>query len=126
MSYLLDSHTLLRVIFQPHLLTPKASNALAQDAPHFFSMASLWELTIKRSIGRLDIDVTTAELLHAVKGAGISELPISGRHLEVLGSLPFHHRDPFDRLLIAQAMSEDLVFISKDKAMGDYPVKLLW
>ncbi len=89
------------------------------------SMVSLWEITIKVSLGRLELqdDLTTVESI--LKQQDIALLPIRTPHLLHLLNLPFHHRDPFDRLIIAQAQAEQLTLVSDDGMFAAYPVSLL-
>ena len=84
-------------------------------------MASLWEIVIKRSLGKLVFDVDLTDLLDA---AGFSLLPIEVRHLAALERLPPHHRDPFDRILTAQAQCDRLTFLTADRNAGRYEVPL--
>lgn len=94
----------------------------------FVSIASLWELAIKlsRKEPPMDIKITFAEILTEVAEREFAELPILFEHLSVLKNLPHHHNDPFDRLLISQAITEDITLISIDKHFKAYPIKLLW
>ena len=93
----------------------------------FLSVGSLWEMAIKVSIGKLEVPLPFTQLVREhVEGNAIEQLPIEAKHLDVQRALPFHHRDPFDRLMIAQAQVEDLPVVSKDGAFDDYDVELLW
>jgi PIN domain nuclease of toxin-antitoxin system len=91
------------------------------------SVASLWEIAIKVSVGKLYLPKPFDQLFpHTVQESGLSLLPIEARHLFPLSRLPYHHRDPFDRLLIAQALTEGLIIITRDPEFGPYGVPLLW
>ena len=90
------------------------------------SIASVWEICIKRSIGKLDLDVPTQELVETAVAAGVRLLPLRPEHLYRVESLPWHHRDPFDRLLLAQALVEDLTVVGRDPEWPRYGVKLVW
>lgn len=87
------------------------------------SIGSIWEILIKVRAGRLEANLT--EIEQTIEEDGFERLPIKTAHLEVLASLPRHHRDPFDHLLIAQAVSEDATLISDDRVIRQYPVRVL-
>ncbi len=90
-------------------------------------MASLWEIAIKLSTGKLSLDVSYAELAYEKPAAhGIAILPTHLQHLEIVTRLPFHHRDPFDRLLVAQCLAERMAILSNDTALDRYGVERLW
>lgn len=93
----------------------------------FLSVASLWEMAIKVSIGKLEVPLPFTRLVREhVEGNAIEPLPVDAEHLDVQRTLPFHHRDPFDRLIIAQAREEELPVVGKDEAFEDYDIELLW
>ncbi|MBK7130119.1 MAG: type II toxin-antitoxin system VapC family toxin [Crocinitomicaceae bacterium] len=127
MGFLLDTHTFLWFAAGDRQL-PKSSVTLIEDLDLTccLSIASLWEFTIKVQSGKLLKAPTLSELVNVAQKNNISILPISPEHLEALSTLPFHHRDPFDRLIFAQALSENLTLISRDKIAKSYKVKLLW
>lgn len=87
------------------------------------SAACAWEIAIKVALGRLEIPGTVAE---AVRESGFIELPVGFSHAEAAGSLPAHHRDPFDRMLVAQAMIERLTLVTADRRMEPYAIDVLW
>lgn len=87
------------------------------------SAVTFWEVAIKRALGKLD---APADLLHQIEGAGVDLLPVMPRHADRVASLPLHHRDPFDRILVAQAMSEGLPLVSDDEALRRYEVEVIW
>lgn len=127
MQYLLDTHTVLWFLSADD----KLPEALAQtienpDNECRISMASYWEMAIKLSLGKLKLDVGLQELYDIIGHSGILPLPIDPYHLLVSASLPFHHRDPFDRIMIAQSVYENLPIISKDGAFKQYDVDVIW
>ncbi len=89
----------------------------------FFSVASIWELAIKQAQRKLDLP---DDLLDVLLGEGFTELPISSAQALTAGALPLHHRDPFDRMLVAQAQSEGLTLVSNDAWIAAYDVPVLW
>lgn len=128
MNLLLDAHSLLWSYFEPGRLGTVAAKELSNSQNRVFvSPAGLWELAIKISIGKLKIaEPFTDFVRHSVSDNGFSLLPIEPPHTATLIGLPFHHRDPFDRLLIAQAMVEDLEIVSGDRMFALYPIRLVW
>lgn len=93
----------------------------------FVSRASAWEMVIKASIGKLPVIGPIADLLkNHVFNNGFRLLEIQTEHLSALETLPMHHRDPFDRMLIAQALAEDIPVFSDDAQFNGYPIELLW
>ena len=127
MKLLLDTHTFLWFIDDNPRLSARAKGLLESDADLLLSVASLWEISIKVSIGKLTLaqpyDIFIPQQL---TNNAVEILPISLAHLDVVSTLPFHHRDPFDRLIIAQAMIEQLPIVSIDAAFDAYSVKRLW
>lgn len=124
--YLLDTHTLLWYFEGDPSLSARAKLAIDGKNPVSISIASLWEITIKKSLGKLTCEYTLAELSNNCIEARIPILHITVAHLEKHADLPFIHRDPFDRLLVAQAITEGLTIITKDQVLPSYPVKTLW
>jgi PIN domain nuclease of toxin-antitoxin system len=95
--------------------------------PIFVSAASVWEITTKHRLGKLPgASAIVGDLAGVIEGQGFVGLPITIRHGQAAGALPGPHRDPFDRMLIAQAMLDDLVLVSNEHAFGDYGVRRLW
>ncbi len=122
MQILLDTHILLWYLEDDKRLSTKKSEII--DDPRiqkFFSLASLWEIAIKRSIGKIPAKVP----LHDLVPASIVIFPIQLSHLEIVETLPLHHRDPFDRLLIAQAIAEDFWVMTDDPLFQNYPLKFI-
>ena len=124
MNYLLDTHVFLWVLSNPDRLNAKAIKAV-QDPNHtvFVSAVSAVEISIKSSLGKLKVP---GNLRSEIIARGLQELPLHYQHGERLSRLPMHHGDPFDRMLIAQAMEEGLIFVTHDQKMKLYSgVKLL-
>ncbi len=124
--YLLDTHTLIWSQFNSDNLSDNAKEKLEDDKKVYVSIASFWEIAIKQSIGKLDIDVSPKELVDQCIESGMYILPIKPEHLDLIKTLPDIHRDPFDRLLIAQAKSENLTFISRDEKIAQYDIDVVW
>jgi len=125
---LLDSHSLLWFVWDHPKLSTMARDLMANPRNELlFSMASLWEIAIKVSIGKLTLAEPYDVFMNQVIARNhLVILPITVRHTTMVVSLPFQHRDPFDRLLIAQAMVEQVPIISRDAAFDAYPVTRLW
>ena len=128
MTYLLDTHVLLWMLTDPDQLGKKARKAISQGKNQLlWSAASFWEITVKVSLGKLTLQkewITTLE--REKKRLRIRDLPIHWQHCQNHLSLPWHHRDPFDRLLICQAMGEKATLITRDKNIQRYQIKTLW
>ena len=86
-----------------------------------FSSASIWEITIKSELNRVDFKIDPAALYNGLLGAGYVELPVISRHALLVRNLPLLHKDPFDRILLAQAASEGITFLTADKIVAQYP-----
>jgi len=114
---LLDTHLLLWALSAPARL-PVAARRLIQDADVYVSAASIWEISIKAALGKLTAD--PQEVLAALEPAGFLSLPVAGVHAARVSNLPPVHRDPFDRLLVAQALVEPMRLISTDAALRGY------
>lgn len=128
MRLLLDTHAFLWWLAGDDSLSAAAKAAIAdQDNDIFFSAASAWEIATKHRIGKLPgVAAIVGDLDKAVVDQGFVGLPISLRHGQVAGALPGPHRDPFDRMLIAQAMTENLVLVTNERAFDAYGVGRLW
>jgi PIN domain nuclease of toxin-antitoxin system len=121
---LLDTHCLLALLSSDYTLSPDARAAIERpDAQLVVSVVSVWEIAIKRAIGKLQ---APADVIERVEGAGAEMLTITARHVQATGELPMHHRDPFDRLLIAQAKLEGCAIITSDRAFSLYDVPIVW
>ncbi|PSB17416.1 PIN domain nuclease [filamentous cyanobacterium CCP2] len=128
MRLLLDTHTFLWFIEGSLNLSSVARTLIEnRENQRVLSIASLWEMSIKISIGKLELGMSLTELVRReVYGNVVTLLEIQPSHLDKLAKLPFHHKDPFDRLLIAQSLVERIPIVTKDKAFGSYPATLLW
>ena len=114
MRLLLDTHTLLWWLNDDEKLGGRARGLIGDPANDVLvSAVSLWEITVKLRIGKLDADIT--EVLGILPEQGFQRLDIADSHLVALAALPIHHRDPFDHLLMAQAVAEDAHFVSEDQ-----------
>lgn len=122
MKLLLDTHLLLWAAGMPERLSA-AARACLNDPQNelFFSAASLWEITIKNSLGRDDFRVSPRLLRRGLLDNGYVELPITSQHAVSVDSLPPIHKDPFDRLLLAQALSEGILLLTSDAQVARYP-----
>jgi PIN domain nuclease of toxin-antitoxin system len=128
MKLLLDTQALLWFLRNDSRLSLGARTAI-EDPGHvkFVSVASGWEVAIKTSLGKLRLPLPFKELFPShVEAQGFNILPIEPRHLHPLIEMPHHHGDPFDRLLIAQALSEDMPLVSIDAAFDPYGVRRIW
>jgi PIN domain nuclease of toxin-antitoxin system len=127
MEYILDTHTVLWLARNAPQLSDKAKQAIFdQESNKFVSIASAWEIAVKVSIGKFILDGGVAEFFRMVDENGFTLLPIKKEHLEITQTLPFFHRDPFDRLLIATAVSENMGLISADENIHLYDVNWIW
>lgn len=123
MELLLDTHVLLWTVFESKKLASEVEQAIASpDNVIYVSIVSLWEIGIKQNLGRLSVPASFFESLPA--RCKILELKVS--HIKTYKELPLHHRDPFDRMLVAQAMTEDLVLVTRDSKIQLYDVPILF
>jgi len=125
---LLDTHTFLWWDVEPDKLSPRVLSLL-EDRTNllFLSMVSVWEMQIKMQLGKLHLQRSLGETVRSQGSRnGIVLMPIRLEHITALAELPLHHKDPFDRLLVAQAKTESTVLLSKDRAFGDYAVPVVW
>ena len=124
---LLDTHTFLWFIDGNDNLSPKAlENIENENAQNFISIVSLWEIATKLSLGKLEVNIPFKQIEDVVFKNNFQILPISFTDLLKLSELPFHHRDPFDRLLIAQCINNEMIFLSKDENVFKYNVSVIW
>ncbi|HEX9353344.1 MAG TPA: type II toxin-antitoxin system VapC family toxin [Streptosporangiaceae bacterium] len=122
MRLLLDTHVLLWWLDSPERLSDIASVAIANEPAIFVSAVTAWEIAIKRAVGKLD---ARFDVIVEIEQEGFQQLPVTFEHALAAGSLDPHHRDPFDRMLVAQARSEDLVLVTADLQMSKYDVRVL-
>lgn len=121
MNLLLDTHLLLWAAGQPEKLPEEARGLLLDPANQLvFSAASLWEIAIKNSLGRADFSIDPRRLWRLLLANGYRELPVSSEHALAVNDLPPRHKDPFDRILVAQARVEGLLLLTADTAVADY------
>lgn len=121
MNLLLDTHLLLWAASEPERLSAKARALLLDPANQLmFSVASLWEVTIKNSLDRPDFKVDSRRLWRMLLVSGYRELPVTSEHTVAVNDLPQLHKDPFDRILVAQARVESLLLLTVDKAVAKY------
>jgi PIN domain nuclease of toxin-antitoxin system len=122
---LLDTHLLLWAAGQPRRLPREARILIAAPENElFFSPANLWEIVIKRSLGRDDFEADPRTLRRGLVDNGYVELPIASEHVIAVENLPPIHRDPFDRMLVAQAIVEGITLITADSTVAQYPAPL--
>ncbi len=128
MRLILDTHTLLWIFLEPEKLSVKAKATLTDlSVPLFVSIASLWEMTIKVANGKMVlIGSTVADVLSTLEKSRIEILPVRTAHLLELQTLPRHHKDPFDRILIAQSRAEGMPLVTVDKDIRSYDVTAIW
>jgi PIN domain nuclease of toxin-antitoxin system len=118
---LLDTQVLLWALMEPQRLTDDVRDTLESgDNEILFSAASIWEIAIKASLQRVDFDVAPDEIAVAALETGFTELPVRSSSAALVAELPLHHRDPFDRLLIAQAISETVRLFTADRQLEVY------
>ena len=122
MKLLLDTHVLIWAAGFPERLPPAARDLIADTGNElFFSAASLWEVAIKSALGRDDFAVDARLLRRGLLDNGYSELPVASAHAVAIDGLPPIHKDPFDRLLVAQSMVEGITLLTADDRVGQYP-----
>jgi PIN domain nuclease of toxin-antitoxin system len=127
MSFLLDTHTFIWFINGDRSLSDKVISKIKNvENQCFFSIASIWEIAIKVKLNKLHLKSDFNEITNFCFGNEIEILPITFEHIQALNNLDFHHRDPFDRLIIAQSIVEELTVLTKDENFHLYNVKCLW
>ena len=126
MKVIIDTHVLLWGLQDEKKLSPRV-RVLLPSADVWISVASIWEILVKVQTGRLVLPGPVGDYLAATLTTnGVSVLPITFDHVRRLEELPLHHRDPFDRILIAQSLNEKLPLVSADQQFEKYPVELIW
>jgi PIN domain nuclease of toxin-antitoxin system len=124
LKLLLDTHAALWFLADDKRMSENATRHLTDDSNRILlSAAVVWEIAIKRSLGKL---VVTEEYQSLLLGAGVQALPITLDHAAAVERLPAHHRDPFDRMLVAQALGEGAAIVSRDDVLRRYGVTLIW
>lgn len=127
MNILLDTHTFLWYLEDSKQLSSKAAELLEDPSNNLrLSIASLWEISIKLGLGKLSLQNSFSELEEVLQQLKIEVLPITFSDTECYLNLPLHHRDPFDRILVAQAINHSLVLVSCDVAFDAYDLQRLW
>lgn len=121
MPLLLDTHVVLWWLDDDDALDEAVKNRLDSDADVFVSAVSVWEIAIKQSIGKLSSDRNLAE---RARDCGFTALPIAADHAIAAAGLPLHHRDPFDRMLLGQALVERFTLMTRDTTLGRYGVPI--
>lgn len=130
MDLLLDTHAFIWFVSETDRI-PAPTLQLIRQTPGnvYVSAASLWEMAVKSNLGNLKLHRAFTEIIHDITAAELALLPIEFRHTVAVSQLPFptkDHRDPFDRMLIAQAQTDNLTLVSKDRHFADYEVALRW
>ena len=127
MKYIIDTHVLIWHAENNPSLKPSILSIINDPANDLFvSHATIWEMTIKVSIGKLKLAHSIQQLEPLLIQNGFALLPFDFAHYQTLSTLPFHHNDPFDRMIIAQAMAEKIQIITHDKAFKNYSVGVIW
>ncbi|MFI5161853.1 MAG: type II toxin-antitoxin system VapC family toxin [Sphingobacteriales bacterium] len=127
MRIILDTHALIWFTEGDNKLSSKAISAISNTTyKKYVSIASLWEIVIKSSKSKLELKQSFAELNHFLSLNQIEVIAIESKHLNTLLTLPHHHGDPFDRLIIAQAITENLTIVSADRHFEGYAVEIFW
>ena len=126
MRYLLDTNVLVFMLSAPTELSATASRIIKGEPLLYVSMASLWEIGIKQGLGKLRIELTVPEIEMQCRERQISILQIRSTDIERMKSLPDILRDPFDRLLIAQTLEDEMTIVTRDKTIPQYPALTIW
>ena len=127
MRLLLDTHTFVYSFAEPHRLSRRVQNLLGDPGnERWVSAVSFWEISTKIQIGKLKLPADRAYYSERLKDLQARPLPLELRHSLALFDLPRHHKDPFDRLLIAQAREEGLTLATRDEVFARYPVETIW
>ena len=120
--FLLDSHILIWLDTGDLRLSPAVLRTLRLGEQRFLSAATAWELSLKQAAGKLRLSVPVSTMIDAF---GLLELPVTVRHGDLAATLPMHHRDPFDRMLLAQASLEGLILVTADRQLAQYGIPVL-
>jgi len=127
MNYLLDTHTLIWFLNGDSELSVK-SRMIIEDPENnkFVSIASIWEIAIKISLNKFKFEKGFKKFLELIERNGFEIMPISVEHALAVSSLKFIHRDPFDRVIVSQALTDNMTIVTKDKTIVKYKVKTVW
>ncbi len=125
MRYLLDTHAILWYAQGNEMLSRKVRN-LIETSNSIYSIVSLWEIALKQQRGKLQCDLTIPELAAFCERSGIGRLAVEPEDIECVKTLPEIHKDPFDRMLVAQAQTRGLTFATRDGTLPQYPVPTIW
>ena len=121
LKLLLDTNILLAALIDPDTLPEDIKHQLRDPAVTvYFSAASIWKIAIKRSLGRADFDFRPEDIEQLARDTGFTELPVLSRHCHAVADMPWHHRDPFDRLLVAQAQAIPAYLLTSDGVLAKY------
>lgn len=127
MKVLLDTHTFIWWDSEPNKLSAVALRMCQDPATTLLlSVASVWEIQIKLQLGKLQLNLPLADIVNQQQANGINVIPVSIAHVLALQNLPTPHKDPFDRLLVAQALVENAILLSVDPIFSQYPLNVLW
>ena len=127
MDYLLDTHAIIWFITDDKKLPSKCKEIIENTENNcFVSLSSYWEIAIKHSLDKLTLNTDLRKVFTIIQESLITKLPINEEHILTSSKQEFHHRDPFDRLIIAQAITENLTILSIDSQFSKYPVKVMW
>jgi PIN domain nuclease of toxin-antitoxin system len=120
-NFLLDTHILIWAAISPHKISPELASLLSDPSNHlYFSSASIWEISIKESLGKRDFHVSSNKLHDGLVENGYNEIKVSALHAMGVIKLPFIHRDPFDRILVATAIWENMPLLTNDSTLSPY------
>lgn len=125
-SFLLDTHTFIWLTENAPDLSPSLRDTIDLADEVYLSIVSLWEIAIKLNLGKLSLKQSYESIESKLESSDIQLLPISFADTLEICTLPLHHRDPFDRMLIVQAINRSLVLISRDSKFDSYPVQRVW
>ena len=121
MNFLLDTHILIWAAISPHKISPELVSLLSDPSNHlYFSSASIWEISIKESLEKSDFKVSSKKLYDGLIENGYKEIKVSALHAMEVIKLPFIHRDPFDRILVATAIWENMPLLTNDSTLSPY------
>ncbi|MBP5707107.1 MAG: type II toxin-antitoxin system VapC family toxin [Spirochaetales bacterium] len=126
MKYLLDTHSLIWAFGDDENLSPIVHEILKTKNEIYISIVSLWEIEIKKSIGKLNVPYSMTELAEQCIKEQVNILPLTPQIIDMIEKLPTIHKDPFDRIIICNALADDMTIITRDEKIIQYDVKTLW